>query len=66
VDRINSVIVRLQNRRQEGQGMVEYALVIAVVGLAATVGMGALGTGLNDVFQNLGDAIGGITIPALP
>ena len=38
----------------EGQDLVEYALVIALVALAATAGMGTLATDINKAFTSLG------------
>lgn len=46
---------------EEGQGMVEYALIIALVALVAAVGLGTLGPKINDMF----DAIKAkLTVPA--
>jgi pilus assembly protein Flp/PilA len=56
MDRINSVIVRLQNRRQEGQGMVEYALILAVVSVAAVAVLPTLGTGILNAFTTASGA----------
>ncbi|MGA9670743.1 MAG: Flp family type IVb pilin [Terracidiphilus sp.] len=39
--------------REEGQDLVEYALVIALIALAATVGMKALAGGINKAFQSV-------------
>jgi pilus assembly protein Flp/PilA len=39
--------------RDEGQDLVEYALVVAMIGFAAIVGMGFLATGLNDAFSGI-------------
>ena len=39
--------------REEGQDMVEYALVVALVAFGATAGMKALATGLNTAFKNI-------------
>jgi pilus assembly protein Flp/PilA len=38
---------------EEGQGLVEYGLIIVFVSIAAIVGLTALGVNLNDLFQNL-------------
>jgi pilus assembly protein Flp/PilA len=40
--------------REEGQDLVEYALIVALIALAATVGMGVLANGINSVFSYLG------------
>jgi pilus assembly protein Flp/PilA len=39
---------------QEGQDLVEYALVAALVALGATTGMKALASDINTAFQNVG------------
>ena len=41
-----SQLARLQ-REREGQGMVEYVLIIALVALAATAGMNSLASAVN-------------------
>ena len=39
--------------REEGQDLVEYALVVALIAFGATAGMKALATGLNTAFNNI-------------
>jgi pilus assembly protein Flp/PilA len=39
--------------REEGQDLVEYALVVALIAFGATTGMGALATGINSAFSNV-------------
>jgi pilus assembly protein Flp/PilA len=46
--------VRSLLEREEGQDLVEYALIIALIALAATVGMKALASDINVAFSNLG------------
>jgi len=41
----------------EGQDLVEYALVVALIALAATAGMGSLATSLNGAFTSLGTTL---------
>ena len=41
-------------KEEEGQDLIEYALLIALVALAATVGMGSLAGAINNEFQTLG------------
>jgi pilus assembly protein Flp/PilA len=41
-------------KEEEGQDLIEYALLIALVALAATVGMGSLASAINTEFQTLG------------
>ena len=45
----------------EGQDLVEYALVVALVALAATVGMGKLATGINTAFSDIATKLTGYT-----
>jgi len=54
--RLGEIAVRL-HRGEEAQGMVEYALIIAFVGLAATAGMSALAQALNSGFSVAGSLI---------
>jgi pilus assembly protein Flp/PilA len=39
--------------REEGQDLVEYALVVALIAFGAITGMGALATGLNKAFSQI-------------
>jgi len=43
--------------KEEGQDLVEYALVVALIALAATAGMGSLATSLNGAFTSLGTTL---------
>jgi pilus assembly protein Flp/PilA len=43
---------------EEGQDMVEYALVVALIALAATAAMQGVGTALTNRFTNISSAIG--------
>ncbi len=45
----------------EGQDLVEYALVVALIALAATVGMKALAGGINNAFGNISNHLGTYT-----
>jgi pilus assembly protein Flp/PilA len=49
----------LRNFIQEENGVtaIEYGLIAALVAVAIIVGAGALGTGLNGIFQRLADCI---------
>ena len=40
-------------RREEGQGMVEYALILTLVALVAAVGYGVLGTGVDGLVSGI-------------
>ena len=39
--------------REEGQDLVEYALVVALIAFGATAGMGALAKGINSAFNSI-------------
>jgi pilus assembly protein Flp/PilA len=51
--------VKLQDlmNREEGQDLVEYALVVALVAFGATAALKTLGTGLNSVFTNISSTL---------
>ncbi len=55
---INSLIVEAQTRRQEGQAMVEYGLILGLVSVVAVVILGTLGTDVKDQFQSIATALG--------
>lgn len=46
-------------RREEGQALVEYGLIIALVSIAVITLLGAVGTDLNTIFTNIGNALTG-------
>ena len=46
-------LVRIQLRREEGQTMAEYGLLIAFIAIVALVGITLLGTSLKDFFTSL-------------
>jgi pilus assembly protein Flp/PilA len=52
-----SALARL-HRDDEGQGLVEYLLILALVAFAATAGMGSLASGLNSAFSQVGIILG--------
>jgi pilus assembly protein Flp/PilA len=43
--------------REEGQDLVEYALVVALVAFGATAALKTLGTGLNTAFSNISSTL---------
>jgi pilus assembly protein Flp/PilA len=47
--------VKLQNllSREEGQDLVEYALIVALIAFGAITGMGYLAKGLNNAFSTI-------------
>ncbi len=42
------------HKDEAGQGLVEYALIVALVGFAAVVGMNTLATDINNAFTKIG------------
>ncbi len=61
---MNTMILKLYVKfqdlasREEGQDLVEYALVVALIAFGATAGMKALATGLNSAFQGISTTLG--------
>jgi len=44
--------------REEGQDLVEYALVVALIAFGATAGMKNLATGINNAFRSISSQLG--------
>jgi len=44
-------------REESGQDLVEYALVVALIALAATAGMNTLASDINNAFSSVGSTI---------
>jgi pilus assembly protein Flp/PilA len=42
------------HREESGQDLIEYALIAALIALAATVGMGSVATAINVAFSSIG------------
>ena len=55
----NTLFLALQNilKREEGQDLVEYALVVALIAFGAITGMGYLATGLNTAFSTIASTL---------
>lgn len=51
--------IKLQElmQREEGQDLVEYALVVALIAFGAVAGMSALATGINTAFSKVSGAL---------
>jgi pilus assembly protein Flp/PilA len=60
---MNNLILKLSARMQnlmmseEGQDLIEYALVVALIAFAATAGMKSLATSINTAFVNIGTTL---------
>jgi pilus assembly protein Flp/PilA len=53
------IVARLQGlkNQEEGQDLVEYALVVALIAFGATAGMGALASGINNAFNTISSTL---------
>jgi pilus assembly protein Flp/PilA len=51
--------VKTQNllSQEQGQDLIEYALVVALIALGATAGIGTLATDINTAFTNIGSSL---------
>ncbi len=57
-DKFLKLSVMLQILMDEnGQDLIEYALVVALIAFAATAGMGTLATNINNAFMKIGDRV---------
>ncbi|MGZ4828315.1 MAG: Flp family type IVb pilin [Candidatus Angelobacter sp.] len=57
---MNTIIRTLTSLHKEesGQDLIEYALVVALIALAATAGMKTLATGINSAFTAISGILG--------
>ena len=55
-DKLLLLCVKTQNllNQEQGQDLIEYALVVALIALGATAGIGTLATDINTAFTNIG------------
>ena len=53
------VIGWVEDKKEEGQTLVEYALIIALVSIALVVALGLLADGIQGVFDDIIAAFGG-------
>ena len=51
--KVREVLAAL-HREEDGQDLIEYALIAALIALAATVGMGSVATAINTAFSSIG------------
>ena len=54
---IEAQLMRDALKNEEGQDLIEYALVIALIALGATTGMKSLAGSINTAFGNLGTSL---------
>jgi Flp pilus assembly pilin Flp len=52
-------LLKVLHNDRSGQGLVEYMLIIALVGLAATAGMTQVASYINSAFIRVGQKLGG-------
>ena len=55
IAKLHIAIMNLKN--EEGQDLVEYALLIALIAFACTAGMSALADDINTAFKTIGSAV---------
>jgi pilus assembly protein Flp/PilA len=51
-------LIKNLRRDESGQDLIEYALVAALIALAAVTTMGAVGTKINTIFTNIKTGLG--------
>jgi len=56
--RVKGSLVEL-HREDSGQDLIEYALIAALIALAATVGMGSVAKAINTAFSSIGAKVTG-------
>jgi pilus assembly protein Flp/PilA len=62
--KMNTILLKLYVKfqdlvsREEGQDLVEYALVVALIAFGATAGMNSLASGLNTAFSGISTTLG--------
>ena len=61
VNRMLKFLARL--RREEGQAMVEYALILALVSVVSILALTAIGTNVNLIFEAIRDALLAVPLP---
>jgi len=62
-DKLMELSVKMQTMlmSEEGQDLIEYALVVALIAFAATVGMKSVATNINVAFSNIGTKLSSYT-----
>jgi len=58
-DQLWKLSIKIQNflSEDEGQDLIEYALVVALIAFAATAGMGTLANNINKAFTSIGSKL---------
>ena len=58
---VKAQTIRESLKEEEGQDLIEYALVVALIAMAATAGMSTVATAINLAFTNIGTKLGTYT-----
>ena len=53
----------LRLRQEDGQAMVEYALILALVSVVSILALTAIGTNVNAIYEGIRDALAAIPLP---
>jgi len=52
---LKKLMAKMQN--EEGQGLIEYALIIVLISIVCIIALTAIGTGVNSVFSRIAAAL---------
>lgn len=52
---LQKFFAKMQN--EEGQGLIEYALIVVLISIVCIIALTAIGTGANSVFQKIADTL---------
>jgi pilus assembly protein Flp/PilA len=55
--------VRSLRDDEEGQALVEYSLIVALISVVAIAALTAIGTSVNDILTAVGDALDAVPLP---
>jgi len=58
-------VINRFGRDESGATMVEYALLVVLIGLIAATGANLLGNGLNVLFSKIGSVVSNATVPSI-
>lgn len=58
---LRTLIASLRKTDERGATAIEYALIAALIAVAAIVAMGFVGNGIGDVFNNVSDTLNNAT-----
>jgi pilus assembly protein Flp/PilA len=58
VQYVNALVASLMVREDEGQGLVEYGLIIALIAVVCAVAVGTLGGTVNGIFGSINGSFG--------